>query len=361
MAQKQLTIWLAGGGTGGHISPAIAMFEYFKQKGLNTKVVTLEKNKNYPSIVNLENTNINSKPVIYYNASGIPKSLKAMYFFFKTLLNSFKVLNRECLNKAPDAILAFGGYPVFPVLLWAIFHRIPYYLHEQNSVHGFITRLFTFKSKRIFLSFPQKHYSPKTMLTGNPLRSMFLYSKTVRPLGKSNTTARKILIIGGSQGAKDVNNLYLEIIQDSYFKSSVITISTGNQDWEHIQRAARKQDKVLSFIEDMPAALMSNDLIISRAGSGSIYEIIWSGKPACFLPYPHAAADHQKHNVLALMGKGQYFILDIRPFDPHRAVEMLKEYLSGMDKQKGSSKSNQDDLPLNAHEVIFRSILEDLS
>lgn len=402
------TIWLAGGGTGGHISPAISIYENLKARGHQPVLFTLERNRDYLPIQTLDDT---YRKVVYYRSSPIPRSLKSLRTFLSDVRFSLRLLSNEKRHICPDAIVAFGGYPVFPVLLWALIHKTPFYLHEQNIRHGMITRLFSFAARKVFLSFPQAQYTSKEVLTGNPLRKIFLQYKPVSRSKKKSVTAvtamketkkikpsgkfkeghpRKILMLGGSQGASDINSLYLEMIQSSLFQHDAITISTGKQDYEKVLAASaastkepdthlkglknakgqkpqklktavisRLHDRILPFIEDVPGEMMAADVILSRAGSGMIFEILWSGKPACFIPYPYAASDHQKFNSLALERPGFYETIDLRPFKPGEALQRFAHFLAAL-RDTGVS-DDQNLPPLNAHEQISEILLADLT
>ena len=365
MNNKKKTIWLAGGGTGGHISPAISIFEILESGGYLPVLITLEKNRDYPS---LKKMNSKKQSIIFYRASPIPKSWKTLVSFFRDIQYSFQLLNMESRIHLPDAVIAFGGYPVFPVLIWALYRRIPYYLHEQNVRHGVITRLFKWKARKIFLSFPKHKYMSRECLVGNPLRQIFL--KAERSMKKSVATKKKlsfdrILLLGGSQGARDINNLYLEMCQSVDFKKKSITISTGKQEFEEIKKQSkklkRKKDQIFPFIEDVPRAMLNSDLVISRSGSGLIFEILWSKKPACFIPFPHAASDHQKYNSLFLNDVGHYATIDIRPFDPAAAIRQIQLFLTDLENRPHQAGDISEKIPLNAHERIRDILLNDLA
>lgn len=361
MKSKAKTIWLAGGGTGGHISPAISMYEFLKTSGHDCIFFSLEKNREYPSIKNMDTE---KNRIVFYKASPIPGSLKSIIGFLKDLKFSFHIFSKESRENRPDAILAFGGYPVFPVLLWALIHSIPYYMHEQNARHGVITRLFSVKARKIFLSFPKSTYLPKEILTGNPLRKIFLDYKKPKKNVLPEKGGRRFLLLGGSQGASDINSLYLEMIQDPLFKKDIITISTGKIDYDRIREFSRKnrrkQDQIYSFIEDIPTALMSNDYIVSRSGSGMIFEILWSGKPACFIPYPYAASDHQKYNSLAIENSFKYVTIDVRPFNSTAALSLFLKFIEKFEKTKTGAVKTADSIPLNAHKLIADILIQDL-
>jgi len=316
--------------------------------------ITLEKNRDYPPVKAAEK-NI---PVIFYRANPIPATPARLKRFFKDFHYSWKLLNELQKEEKPNAVAGFGGYPVFPALIWALAHRIPVFQHEQNSVHGLITKLLYPFSRKLFLSFPRPKLSKKEILSGNPLRSIFLKHKAVSAKSGKISRIKHILIMGGSQGARDLNELYAILIRDPFFKDIKITISTGKQEFENVKKIARKNDEVFSFIEDVPAALKKSGLIISRSGSGSLYEILWSKKPALFFPYPFATANHQTSNALAVSDKMYYRCIDIRPFNGNAALKEIKNFIDFF--QSKSVADPVSPLPLNAHQIIATSIIQDL-
>lgn len=367
MSKAGKTIWLAGGGTGGHISPLISIYEEFKKQGHNPLIITLEKNKTYPSIKQLDKTTKSfSSPVYYYQAVPIPKSFGGLLLFIRNTLKSIKTLKDLKKKSPPQAIMTFGGYPVFPLLLWSLFKKIPVFMHEQNAVYGLITRLFSFRAKVLFLSFPKQKYAKNEMLSGNPLRKIFEKSGASKknqpaPNTKSNTKKiRKIFLIGGSQGASDINALYREMIGQDYFKGHVITVSAGQKEFKAVKKTARKQDFIYEFIEDIPGQLKSSDFIVSRSGSGMLYEILWSKKPALFIPFPYAAANHQRINAGSLArAYSAYQVYDQRPFKAKDCCQYLIDILSGDFLNTANPRNTGaagDLFPLNAAEIIVKKI-----
>ena len=340
------SIWIAAGGTGGHISPAVSLAYEFSNRGASVTLITLPKNTDYPDIKSLVfHPSIN---VVTYPAPLMPTRPKPFLYFLPRMLQCWFTLRQHNKMQQPEPIIGMGGYPSFPATLFAKWNKIPLFLCEQNSVHGKITRLMQKYAQKVFLSFPQKDYKENEVLTGNPIRAIFSNEpknkqKTKTPVKRDN---RPILFfIGGSQGAKDLNQLYLYMTQNEMLEEYKIIISTGKKDYEMMKQNARTGDEVYSFIENMPATLKASAFIIARAGSSTIFEGLWAKRPMVFLPYPFATDDHQKINALHIQDLKVAEIIDLRPFNAAKAAEQLLTILS--DKKYSEKEINRQfkDLP----------------
>lgn len=349
--------WLAAGGTGGHISPGVAITDQLHKVGDTITFFTLQRNFDYPDIVGLRNTE--NAEVHIYSAPRFPKTPFQLVNFISELISAWKTLSKKFKNKPCNAIITMGGYPTFPILLFAYFKGVPFFLCEQNSRMGMITRLFRKKATRVFHSFPGNQFLKNEILAGNPLRNIFISRQKRRA---QFSQINKILLLGGSQGAQDINELYHKMIFDEAFKNMEITISCGGKAFEDVKKLARSQDRVFDFIYDMPDEMLNTDLIVSRAGSGLVYEIIWSGTPAIFMPYPHATDDHQRGNAISLVKSEMAFMIDIRPFIPVAALEEIKSIIQNRETIENVHKniSEKNPLPLDAHITIPEKVKEAL-
>ena len=187
------------------------------------------------------------------------------------------------------------------------------------------------KARKIFLSFPQKSYQPNEVVTGNPLRAIFKQSP---PPSKG---LKNVLMIGGSQGARDLIDLYEVIKDDQTFADKKFIIGAGKNQIERARAMARAQDEIFEFIVDMPAALTDADLVLSRAGAGLVFEILWARRPAVYFPYPHATGNHQRKNADIMVELGLAAVIDLRPFNADAAGNELKRIIS---EQAGKIKAN---------------------
>lgn len=371
LPNKQI-IWLVAGGTGGHISPAIAVSESFLTMPKTSVVfISLYKNQNYADIQNLkEQTNEkNNLQTFFYNAPVLPKNIKTALLFLPKLCWALLRLFLLYLKNKPLAVLTFGGYPVFPALVFAIAFRIPLFFAEQNAMPGMITRRFAKFAKKTFLALPTTIFLPKQIITGNPIRQK-IYQRFFDANGKrlsnnkSKNKIKQLLFVGGSQGAKDLNHLYLTAIEDSFFENFQIEISTGKTMYEELVQKAKQQkrnDTIVPFIRDMHRALHQADAVISRSGSGMVFEISAAGKPAIYFPFAFATDNHQAANAQQLEKWQIAQVVDIRPFATKKALLQLKKILaSDIFFDKAEDIYKKDTLPIyfDGHRRIVEHVLQ---
>ena len=351
--------WIFAGGTGGHISPGISLAESFSIRKHDVCFFTLAKDLAYPGLQSLKKES-NIK-IIAYPASRMPYNLVSLLRFMKNLFSAFIQLKKERKIKKPRAIIAMGGYPCFNALLWARLHSCPYYLCESNSVQGRITKIFAGKSKAVFLAFRVEPMRSNFIVSGNPVRKEFLSGGKKKMVHTLNTP-QNILMLGGSQGARDINALYSGMIQHPFFSDVCITLAAGKENADEIRLrpevARRVQDKIFGFIEDVRSALENSDLVIARAGGSSVYEILSLRKPAILIPFPHAVYDHQRKNALYLEEEGLVKMIDIRPFNVRKALVELLKFLKDGSFRKVRSNMGSHKLPMNSQEFIVRHVEE---
>jgi len=353
-------IHIAAGGTGGHISPAVSLSEELATNPkINITFWTLKKNLDYPDILSLKA--IKNVSVRTYLAPKIPRNPMALFRFIANFRNTFSLINQENKKVKIDACVGFGGFPSFPLVLWARRKKVDYYLCEQNAHWGKITKLMAPKAKKIFLSFLKTtgKASSNELFSGNPICKKFhSFNKKIRLKKVKTIVDIKILIMGGSQGADDLNQLYLAMLADPLLSQASFTVITGAKNFVKIKPLVRTSDKVISFSNDVPTELLSHHVIFSRSGSGSVYEICWAKIPSVFFPYPHATDDHQRKNALALVNLDVAKMIDLRPFEVAVALKELKSTLTPQMLLKMKQAWNQHVLPLDAHKKIAKVILK---
>lgn len=317
------TLLIAAGGTGGHITPGISIAENWLAAGGNIILATLIKNIDYPDIVRIaRNENVT---IVAYDAPRLTKNPLQLPAFLRRFRSAYRLVKQAATAERADAVLGMGGYSSFPAVAYAIFNRKPLFLCEQNAHWGIVTRFGKTFARAVFLSFAElKKLPAKFIVTGNPLRAMFT---DTRPKSVKTTGKKRLLFIGGSQGATDINALYLAFIASTAAGKYTCTVAAGAQAFEGLKPQARKGDTILPFIEDMPGAFSATDFIVARCGSGTLFEILWSNKPAFLLPYPFAAADHQRANAEAMRTQMPCAIFDQRPFDSRNALKAFLDFL----------------------------------
>ncbi|RME55369.1 MAG: undecaprenyldiphospho-muramoylpentapeptide beta-N-acetylglucosaminyltransferase [Deltaproteobacteria bacterium] len=298
---------IAGGGTGGHLFPGIAVAEAWRQRAPAPEVAFVGTKEGIESrilpdspfpLYTIEIRGLKGKSAVekIRNILKIPTSLRA----------SLRLLGRL----APDVVLGVGGYASGPVVLAAWLRRIPCAIQEQNTHPGLTNRILAHFADRIFLAFePEGARFPaaKCLVTGNPIRRTLL-SPPMKERGEEGGFT--LLVFGGSQGARRINEAMIEILPQLAARGVRIVHQTGRTDYERVERAYRDAGipariaTVTPFIDRMAEAYAAADLVVCRAGATTIAELTAIGRPAILVPYPHAAYDHQEKNARRLLEKG---------------------------------------------------------
>lgn len=301
MTADTKTIFITGGGTGGHIYPAVAIYKELQGRG--AKLFYIGSPEKMESEI-CKNFGFNFLPV---NIEAMPRKINfgAFLWPFQLFFAIIKTLS-YCIKYRPDAVFATGGYVSAPALFSARILNIPYVLHDCDAYPGIVTRYFAPGAKKVSIAFEsaKKYLKNKNVyLNGNPIRKDFLFFDKEKIKKDMNLPADKFIlfVVGGSQGAKSLNNLSLKLIE--HLKNSediYLIIQTGKKHYDDfIKEAGELPQNVLAapYFDDMSKPLISSDLVISRAGSLSISEICASGLASILVPFPYSANNHQELNA----------------------------------------------------------------
>jgi len=300
-----MRLLLSGGGTGGHLFPAIAVAEECAGRYDDTDILFVGTKAGLEARLIPEQ----GWPIRYVLSGGIkgrgPVAATAGLFkAFWGLLQSIRII----ADFRPGVILGMGGYASAPAIVAGRLFGISSAIHEQNAIPGLTNRLLGHLANRVFLTYPEsgRFFSErKTIVTGNPVRKEFL-SAGLRT--KEKNVRFTVFIFGGSLGAHRINEVVSEALTGPLKGEQIRIIhQTGDRDLEGIKKRyeeAGTDAEVHPFIDDMPGAYMKADIVICRAGATSIAELMALGKPALLIPYPYASDDHQAKNAQALVDAG---------------------------------------------------------
>jgi len=297
---------LAGGGTGGHLFPGIAVAEELRSRLDRVELLFIVGRKPMEArILSSHGYGTRSLDVEGLTGRGIKKGLTVCAKLPKSILQSISVIH----TFSPDVVLGVGGYSSGPFCLSARIMGIPTAVHEQNAYPGLTNRLLARIADRIFISMDESRPyfdAAKTVLTGNPVRHAF-FAKREKP----GTTPEGfcVLVVGGSQGASVINQVIVSALKilKQEGRSLRVLHQTGPHDYERVQADYTQQGlsgQVFPFIDDMATAYAQADLVISRAGATTLFELAAMGKPAILIPYPFATHNHQKTNAMGLVRAG---------------------------------------------------------
>jgi len=303
---KKYTILIAGGGTGGHLYPAIAIGELMQVKHPYINVHYIGSKFGIEATV----LPVKALPHTLLPIRGLQRGISIQSLLRNILLpwrmfNSMRIAKKTIRNLKPDAIVGTGGYASAIPLKIAVKQNIPIILQEQNSHPGITTTYFAKDAKQICIAFDaaKDELNGDTLLTGNPIRTNIQNGDRKKGglLFDLNPDQKTIFLFGGSQGSAFLNNIMNECI--SMFDSEKIQIlwQTGQSQYRQFKHLDSSLIKVRPFIHNMPEAYALSDLIISRAGALTISEITACGKPSILVPFSYSAGDHQTKNAESIV------------------------------------------------------------
>lgn len=337
MSSKKIII--TGGGTGGHVFPALAIADELRTQGWEVQYVGSSHGMESKLVPEANFPFFTVKTGAVKNQS----SLRIILTLWNIILGFVWSL-RYLIHEKPNAVLGVGGYVSVPVCLAAFVLRIPLFLQEQNSSVGIANRFLGKLAKTIFLGFPQAieyFNSKKCINSGNPLRPPF-YQKD---LPNYQADSQFILILGGSQGSKAINEAVIEFLPTlfSKFPQARVFHQTGQKDYESVKTAIgtkyHAQYTFEPFVKDIVPLYGKASLVIARSGALTVSELIQVGRPAIFVPYPRKGQNDQITNAYLISKGGAAKVVEQGPgfserlekttleiFEPKVLKEMAQNY-----------------------------------
>lgn len=363
--EKKLKVIISGGGTGGHIFPAISIANALKAQCPDVQILFVGA---------IDRMEMQRVPAAGYKIKGLPicgfdrqhklKNIKVLYKIWKSQRMAKKIIK----DFKPDVVVGVGGFASGPTLNTAASMGIPCLIQEQNSYAGVTNKLLAKKAEKICVAYEgMERFFPaeKIIMTGNPVRQALLNTKisredAVKSFGL-NPAKKTILLLGGSLGARTINVsvlLHLDLVKStdvqfiwqtgSYYSAAIAEELKG----ENIPNL-----KVTDFITDMATAYKAADLVISRAGASSISEFCLIGKPVILVPSPNVAEDHQTKNALALSSKNA--AIHVKDADAPANLLELAVHTVNDDKRLKELSENVLKLALpDSAEIIAKEVIK---
>lgn len=311
---------LAGGGTGGHVIPALAIAQELKS-AYSAEVLFIGTQRGIETrLVPRAGFELKLIQVGALNRVSTATRVKTMFDLPRAIAASRQILR----NFKPDVMIGVGGYASGPAMLAAKLCRVPTVIFEPNIYPGFANRLVAPFASAAAVHFKETcKYFRQCSVTGVPVRQAFFQLGNRRSEGRKN-----LLVFGGSQGAKAINEAVVASLPPLYAEIPGLRIihQTGEKEYEAVARAYLDGNfaaEVSPFIDDMPRAFADADLMICRSGASTVAEITAAAKPAIFVPLPTAADDHQTKNAQALVDAGAARLLTQARLTPERLVEQV--------------------------------------
>ena len=336
-----MRILVTGGGTGGHINPAIAIAQYFKANDKDAKILYAgTPNGMEARLVKQAGFEFVPIEVKGFYRSFTPKDVMHNFSAVATVLRSKSKANTILDDFKPDIVIGTGGYVCGPIVLAATKRGIKTAIHEQNAFPGVTNRLLAKKVDMVFLAVEEarKHLDSNIcyQVVGNPVRESVIYkskAEAKKELGLDDRMC--ILSFGGSLGADTLNKIAADIIEWHYQKGIVNHIHgygrLGKEKFpallkeRQVDLSLNDRVQVLEFIDNMDTCMAAADLVICRAGAITISEIEATGKPAILVPSPNVTANHQYHNAMVLKGKNGAVLLEEKDYTKQTIVKIVNE------------------------------------
>lgn len=325
MGESSKTIVITGGGTGGHIYPGIAIAETLEAIDKNVRIVfvgarggmeeRIFPRHKYPYHL--------IKIGRLHSSVGRLQQLKTLLGLPFALVHAFRIFRKI----KPDAVLGVGGFASGPFVLISAICGAKTYLWEANAFPGLTNRWLARFVRATFIVFEEartKLTSGKIIFSGMPVRQEFF-----NELALSENPRTRVLVFGGSQGARFINETIVEMVNQhpEILDEIELIHQTGNRDYPNIVRRygdLLKRAEVKEYIHNMPEEIKKADFVICRSGASTVAEVVSCRKPALFIPLPTAADNHQFHNAQVVASKGGAYVLEQRDLTPEKLLHEIR-------------------------------------
>jgi len=360
---------IAGGGTGGHLFPGIAVAEEFLARDGSNEALFVGSEHGIEARL-LPRLGFRHELIA---ASGIRgKGGLSRIKGVVMLLYGYMQARRILKGFRPDRVLGVGGYASGPVVMAAKGMRLNCFIHEQNAIPGFTNNTLARFSERVFISIEESaEFFPrgKTLLTGNPIRKEILAAfaqgsnDTQQEAGSRQHDTFRILVFGGSAGAHSINmNVIAALPFLSLFRERLaITHQTGEKDLAEVREAYQREGvrgETVPFIDNMAKAYLDADLVVCRAGATTVAEVTACGKACVFIPYPYAVDDHQRRNAEALLKKGAGFMILDRELSGEGLARLVTELIDNPERIAAAGRKARSLARPDAARVIVNEIVK---
>lgn len=365
-----MKVIVTGGGTGGHIYPALAIADKFKEINPDTQILYIGCSEGIEKDVVPKS----GYPMELVDARWLDKIspkevIKTGISVSKGVMESLKIIKKF----GPDVIIGTGGYVCFPVLVAGHMKKKLCYLHEQNAYPGLANRTLEKYVRNIFLGFPEagKYFKDpsKHINSGNPVRKNFFTMTKAQARQKLGIPADDFVVFtfGGSLGSKKINEIATEILQlFNGHKGTRLIMGTGKWYYQEIMDMLAEKNirpdsniTVRDYIDNMDLCLMACDVVISRAGALSVAETTVCGKAAILIPAPNVTANHQYYNAKSLADRGGAILIEEKDLDIRKVVEDVMKLMNDKDLLQAMSQASRSCAPVNALDIICGKIKED--
>jgi len=362
-----MRVIFAGGGTAGHINPALAIAKYIKDKQPDAEILFVGIKKGMESeLVPKAGFDIKYIDVLGFKRSINLKNLVALAKVFGAFLKSSRIIK----DFKPDIVIGTGGYVSGPVLASAVMLGIPTLIHEQNVFAGMTSKILSSIVDVVCISFAESmkgfKNAKKIIHTGNPLRSELFDISQKEARARLEIGSRPFIVaFGGSLGAKRLNDAVLDFIYKSKGKRNFeLLLATGRGQFEDVlcelsQKGINEENvKVVKYIHNMDEVLAAADIVIARAGAITISEINALGKPSILIPSPNVTNNHQEYNARALEKQGAAIVFTEKELQDNVLCIAIDKLINDKEALKEMSQGSMKMGIKNGTQKIYNLIIE---
>lgn len=364
---------VTGGGTGGHIYPAIAIADAIRTREPGSQILYVGNE------IGLEKDIVpgSGYPMEMVSAKWIDRSnpLKIVDTGVSNL-RGIRQAKRIMKKFKPDVVIGTGGYVCFPVLYAGHSYGAKCFIHEQNAFPGMANKSLERFVDRVFLGFPEasEHFREpeKHVVTGNPVRESFFHVERREARERLQLSDDQFVVFsfGGSQGAERINQVVFQLMKTfSGDQSKVLLFGTGSQYYDEICEAVEDQKidlgeniRIIPYVNDMPDHLAAADLVIGRSGALSVAEICVSGRPSILVPSPNVTGNHQYFNAKSIADRGGAVLIEEKDLTEERLIQEVEALRQNAELRKQMGEASIHCVPHNAAELVYeeiRTVLEE--
>ena len=348
-----MRILVTAGGTGGHIYPALAIIEKFKEEDSSTEVLYIgTHNRMEKDIVPKRNIKYIGIEIYGLN-KNIWHDIKNIYLIRKGIKKCQQIIKEF----KPDIVIGVGGYVTYPVLIAAHKLHIPIFIHEQNALPGKTNKVLSKYANLIGISFSESiKYFPKdkVIYTGNPTGIMALNNKEISKSSLGFSDKPLVVIVAGSLGSFTINQKMQEFLQKMGNKDYQVLYITGKNYYDDFIKIKYPNNvKIVPYLDNLSGLLKNTDCLVTRAGASTIAEIIALRLPSIFIPSPYVANNHQYYNALSLEKNNSAYIIEEKDLTALKLEEMINKIF----KNKMYLKNNLEKYKIiDSSEIIYEEI-----
>lgn len=363
-----MKVIMTGGGTGGHIYPAIAIADKIKSRYPDAEILFAGTEKGLEKKLVPEN----GYPIEFITVAGFDrknpfKNIQVM----RKLRKGNKQAKKLMQDFKPDIVIGTGGYVCGPVVRAAHKAGAKTYTHEQNAFPGMTNKILENYVEKVFLGFPEAQeyfkHPEKHVIAGNPVRKAFFDadSKTSREKLGFKEDDFVLLVFGGSQGAGRINKAMMRVIEAVNGVEGIqVCMATGTRYYDAILNELKEDVgielayniHILEYINNMDEYLSAADLVVSRSGALTVAEVTVCGKAAIFIPFPYATGNHQYHNAKAVADHGGAIIIEEKDLDDETLVAQILKLKNDPELVKEMGRKSKECAPMDAADIVCNNL-----